>query len=487
MQESAKTKAIEDFKREFVERITEAKMVGFRNLVECLCIELSRELKDIEDNQESDFDFEGRLASVLAQLRRTPSFSPGASADVTQFYSQELKALVACRFADLEAQWSALQPEQKSDWLKRFEVADESLEAFFFAWVESFGESEGCPCRLAYACYRLAMAWSVRGFEGWRELLSEQKKMVQHHSAVALQNFLVVWKSKSEKLNALTGLWECSKLLGSDAYMDLWKQEILAIDPENFKIHRELLNSKAPEFGGSLEEMRSVLRDCEAMQFSDRQIRILKADCLRTEAINFVVQNEFMKAMGLFGSAIELIKERTVRCRRAMLWTMMGESHQALEDFRASLEVDPNYEIALIKRAELYLKLGRDEDAFQDFLRAAWLGDVGSMRQVAHYYARWAAEDGPALERVHFEANACMWWSVASRRGSRAAHRELVDFYQSPSRLLFHPALAIQNERAKATHSCDDDGDDDQTAEALPSVDSKHASAPGARVISRVS
>lgn len=272
----------------------------------------------------------------------------------------------------------------------------EQVHATADAYGDLFATSEGVTITLFFGGRRMAMF----------SALNEQFALGDTFVALLRDKVVTVKGLRGETLGTIDGPVEsvgaCDGAVvcvGSDglSVFDLFGTELYR--DSRVRAGQEMwLSSRGLQVIFWPEGMGRILRLASEVSW-DRRLSNRLFTSLKAQANQAYVTKDYEIAAYLFGAAIKSAKDVT-NDELADAWSWVGDSRrrldrheEAIEAYTTSLSIDPNDANAHNGMGASYAKLGRRDETFQAFCRAAELGDALALKNL-HNWAKICSEFG---------------------------------------------------------------------------------------------
>ena len=140
-------------------------------------------------------------------------------------------------------------------------------------------------------------------------------------------------------------------------------------------------------------------------------------------------------ALKLYTEALQLDKSPKTYYARHKVYLKKGKLQQAIKDLTTAVEIDADYSMAYLQRANLFLTVGKCAEATADYTRTLALDPKKKDAQVRQPHAQACAQ---ALVRAELAEGARNW----------AAARDALSDAMAPDRATAAPALLLRRARA---------------------------------------
>ena len=193
-----------------------------------------------------------------------------------------------------------------------------------------------------------------------------------------------------------------------------------AIDPDNFIVRHEFLLSLQSRWGGSVDQMRTFVRDNELGLQAD-QLRRLKAEVIVEQAwVEAYRHNILAAAERLYRSALAIDPANGDANWYVLYALVKRRECEAAIAIATKLIEQPDADVAeaYARRGYCYFQLDKGVEGLTDYRQAAELGNAWAQRDLARVY--W---QGKYVERdVELARN---WLQKSAEQGDEKAQREM--------------------------------------------------------------
>jgi tetratricopeptide (TPR) repeat protein len=214
-------------------------------------------------------------------------------------------------------------------------------------------------------------AWAARGTKYINEVNPAQFALMRERlkrSNELLERALTL---HPKPLQALTMLGVNHHLMGDEKQAEQYLQRAEQIKPTHLPIHEVRLNYALPEWGGSVEEVQFALERAKQSGVSEDDLLDLQDQ--------YVVRPGKMTNPGAARAYWErAIREHATRNRLSGLlddFVWLENWQEALPVANRLIEQYPDHESAHYKRGRINEQLGRNHEAWNDYLMAAAMGN----------------------------------------------------------------------------------------------------------------
>jgi tetratricopeptide (TPR) repeat protein len=312
--------------------------------------------------------------------------------------SETLDWLRQDRFAQLDEHYSAIQHAYKQGQIsdedlraafRAFYSTDPALEPKYAAWVQRFPRSY--VAHLARGIYFKKVGMERRGGAFIGQTSDAQIRGMQAANAVAAREFDASLALDDRPL--LTYLHDIDLHMddGDDTGSRKLLDRAVKIDPRNFIVREKYMGSLQTRWGGSVEQMRAFLAECQQAGLDAHHLQTLAA--LVAEDEGWVHQQEGDKeaAVGAYREAARL--NPSGACTPCGPLSQAADLSIEKRDFKGAIELysevlaaDATSVRALDGRAIAELELGQQRAAFADLKQAVERNDTYAEVALARMY-----------------------------------------------------------------------------------------------------
>ena len=210
---------------------------------------------------------------------------PGAQAQ-----NDALSLLMADQFAELDRRFGAIQQQYKDGTIsdeslraafRVFYTTDAELEPHYEAWVR---ESPNSYVAICQGIYYKKLGAERRGGGFISETSDKQLAGMEAANEVAYREFAASLTLDNKPLLTYLHSIDLRTDVGDKAGARRLLDAAVGIDPKNFIAREKYMGSLQTRWGGSVEEMRSFLKECRAAGISAAHLRDLEALVVEDEA-----------------------------------------------------------------------------------------------------------------------------------------------------------------------------------------------------------
>ncbi|HZW80286.1 MAG TPA: hypothetical protein VFF50_07440 [Candidatus Deferrimicrobiaceae bacterium] len=314
---------------------------------------------------------------------------PHSAAPMTQ--AQVLALLAADRFATLDKYFSSVQREyvdgaiSGEDLRDAFRVFYATAAAFgpkYDRWVEQFPKSY--VAHLARGIYYKKLGQERRGKDFIANTSFTQITGMESAYDKALQDFHASADLNEKPLLTYMHALDISSSVGRKGESRELLDFATRIDPTNFVVRQKYMLALEPRWGGSVEQMRAFLEECQKANLPAAALRKLEAVIVADQAGTDYDSHRYAAAANGYRKAIEMGGE--IVCLECAAYAMADQKQyaDAINVYSIMLTDKPSDAETLARRAYAYSQLEKPE-AIMDFTTAANLGDAYSQNQLGQY------------------------------------------------------------------------------------------------------
>ena len=258
------------------------------------------------------------------------------------------------------------------------------LEARFDEWVGAFPKSYSA--RLARGMYRVSDAWRMRGSNFAGQTTDNQFREFIESMKNAASDLYVSIGMYSRPVESYRYLIQVSLGLGlrtGRGFLD----EALKLDPQAYYPRRAYLQSVTPKWGGSAQLMEVFLEECARSPMSEKNKVRIEVELHSYLAQQASWDKECTSATEHYRKAYQLENDAKWLYWSARSALDGGFTELAFSQFDELVRAHPKYEWGYTRRGLLYERnFKNDEKAFEDYLKAAELGNSWAQNRVGWWY-----------------------------------------------------------------------------------------------------
>jgi tetratricopeptide (TPR) repeat protein len=246
------------------------------------------------------------------------------------------------------------------------------LEEALTRWVES---GDSANARLARGIHFTSMGWRARGAAFISSTSKAQLRGMEAYFSLALEDFQGVLEQRPDELFAYCYAIEVLMAFGADEgvqrlYAKALEEHPLAYTPRWF-----YLTTLAPWWGGSMQEIEQVVVDSRPFYDQNPELRALEGRATSVLAEAADSAGEFATALTLYNRALEQGGPNWRYLNgRGEMYMRLGRFEEAIADLNRVLVLRPDYVEALEHRSYSHYRRGQNESAIQDITRIIELG-----------------------------------------------------------------------------------------------------------------
>jgi hypothetical protein len=327
---------------------------------------------------------EGSHAAPAARVTSTQGPQPldwlksGDYSALDSYYSQQQQAYEAGGIAD---------EELYASFRKLYEDSPGN-ERFFTGWVEAYPGSYSAV--LARGTYLYRMAWAVRGDNYISDIPASQIEAMKSLLARARLDLSASLTLTDKPYLSTLYLLNVAMLNGTVAERRQWFERGTSIDPNSSLVRVRYMFSLRPRWGGSYQEMRGFLKQCEQQSLPPRLLARLNIlihadlaeDAMRT-ADNQKIFDEWQQVIELASAAgEEPSTEALIGFTRAA--QDLNRSMDAQRGLNLLEGRSPNDAWSQARLGWIYLQAHQDDKAWSFLTRAAGQNDPWAQFVLGH-------------------------------------------------------------------------------------------------------
>jgi TPR repeat protein len=310
---------------------------------------------------------------------------------------------------------------------KRYDNSPVAWEPLLREWVAKYPGSHAA--RLALAYHLTSRGWAARGAKFAKDTSQQQLAEMQKYFRQALKVYDEADAlGKKPTLSIAQRIWisQSTPGLGLDKE-ELYRDAIKAY-PDTLQVRIRYLEMSEPKWGGSIEEMQSVIDDGKSLPAADQ--RYLKY--VVYQEIGTVYQCQEFESCGGAGpigknarQVVDYYQKSIASCpgldgslEMLMKYQFDTKNYPAvIEAATRAVQRNPRLPSAFAYRGYAYENTARYKEAFVDLERAALLGEGYAFKDLA-----WMYETGTAVPKD--VAKAIDLYMIADMRKVRGARNE---------------------------------------------------------------
>lgn len=313
--------------------------------------------------------------------------------------------LLNSKFEMLEKELNQVQSEFRNDVQKEHQVdlafssfasTDPRFDKLLSSWIDRYPSS--AVARVARGYYYAYLGAISRGTAYTSETRPEKLRAMERYFSMATIDFAEAIKRDSGISVAYGKLMIVARATGSVKTADKLLTAALQSNPGSYFVREKYLSALQPKWGGSMKSIRQFLSSVEAMIADNPELSALlsypdyvAADTLMcdkkyqesivyyTKALDaglpvdmergrtYEYLHQYPEALSDYGAALDRDpQDINSLIRRGFTYTLMKQYNFAMEDFDAAIQLDPLNPELLVNRAYVLQRFGRDKEAFAD-------------------------------------------------------------------------------------------------------------------------
>lgn len=287
---------------------------------------------------------------------------------------------------------------------------------FFTAWLARHPDSYSA--HVAAANYEFDRGWAARGTGYSSETSKEALDAMHRHFARAqkyLSRSLTLTKMPTASYPVMISIGmhygsKCDKRgdrLTPDRCLRAVLDKALAVDPRAYWARRFYMDSLQPRWGGNFEAMEAFANETQKAGLPDWQAKRFRAMVFEEKAS---VAEKPEEKLQLALQAYKL-NDSSVNTYQIITALETLQRHKEILPYvNRYLEFHPGNNWALVRRGVALWLLGRNAEAYEDFVVAARFGDPFAQNKVGYFL--WTGLGVPQNK-----SEAVRWWRRAAANG----------------------------------------------------------------------
>lgn len=330
----------------------------------------------------------------------------------------------------------AISDEQLREVFRGFYFTTLTLASNFDEWIAQFPRSY--VAHLARGIYYKKIGQERRGGQAASETSDEQFQAMKQAFAKASSDLEQSLSLDPKPLLTYVHQLTIDQLLGKSAEERAILEQSIALDKNNFIVRDAYMNALQTRWGGSFQQMQDFMEECRKAHLSASQLGSLQAQIADEEAWDHrYIEGDTDAAVRAYRREERLDPRNSCRPCGPLEQAAdtLREDHryqEAIKLYSKLLKYDPKDADALGNRAYSEEQLGLRKEAFEDFSRAAELGNPYAQDMLGRIYLV-----GTAVP--HDRKKAIEWLTKAVAQGYEPS-RELLEMAKTDQvRILQRP------------------------------------------------
>ncbi|HWZ64665.1 MAG TPA: hypothetical protein VNX02_16720 [Steroidobacteraceae bacterium] len=332
--------------------------------------------------------------------------------------AQPLSWLKSGDYAALESYYSQQQaryetgaiPDEKlyASFRKLYEDSPDN-EGYFDRWIAAYPNSYAAV--LSRGVYLYRMAWAVRGERYISDTSSPQIEAMNNYLRRARPDLIASLKLTDKPYLSTLYLFNVAMLNGTVSERAQWYERGTTLDPDNTLLRYRYMFSLRPRWGGSYQEMRAFLGQCEKQHASPRLLArlnmLIHADLAEDAMRRADTQRTFDEWQQVLSLAPEAQEEPGTEA--LIGFTRAAQDLNRAADAQRGLKLlegrNPDDAWSQSRLGWIYVKAHRDAEAWTFLMRAAEQNDPWAQFVIGH-----SIFDGvPTLKRAADQQAGLVW------------------------------------------------------------------------------
>ena len=296
--------------------------------------------------------------------------------------------------------------------------------AFFTNWLARYPDSYSA--HVAAAGHQLALGWQARGDKAARDTSKEDFELMHRRFSAArryLERSISLTKKPTATYPMLINIGmhygrTCtrrgSKLTPNPCQRDLLDKALEA-DPKAYWARRYYMDSVRPRWGGSFEAMEAFAGETQKADLVDWQAKRFLAMVFEERAF-FEQRPEEKLKLALQARELNYSVVNLHEIIHALL--LLERPKDVIPYATQYLELAPATDWVLMRRGVAFWLLGKNAEAYEDFLAASKAGNAFSQNKVGYFL--WT---GTGVKQN--QAEAVGWWQKAAANGDKDGIKNL--------------------------------------------------------------
>lgn len=304
---------------------------------------------------------------------------------------------------------------------RAFYDTDPALEPLLNEWVSKYPSSYAA--RLARGIHYKYLGFQQRGERFISETSPAQIQGMQSYFEKATEDFQA--SLRLENRPTLTYMHLLN--IGQQAGLKEWNRQLLdeaiRLDTDNFIVRLKYMYTLEPRWGGSVQAMAAFLEECRNAHLPQNELRELEAVVTADQAWAQGQQGDYrgslqayQAAIGKTGDNAEILEQQSYAHMK------LKEYDKALPYLDRLIALEPNSAWGFASRGVCYMNLGRRDEAIDNYLKAARLGDPWAQNEMGKRY--WYGADVAknqdeaiklftrAANQGEADAQKNLWWAL---------------------------------------------------------------------------
>jgi len=248
--------------------------------------------------------------------------------------------------------------------LNSFNNTNKIVEETLNDWVSAMPGSY--VSYLARGSFYLEKATQSRGDRFISETSIDQLNGMEFFLKKAYSDLNKSLEIKPNLIPAYSKLMFIALLIGDKVAFEEYYKKGIAINNYSATIRMAYAQGLTPRWGGSVEQLRDFVQSTKPLIEKNSRLKIVTKYPLSEAGYNYLYSQDYEKAIKYFGLALEQYPTSNDHYRRGEAYFFLQKYTEALSDFNAAIEINPNFNLAILYRAHCYLYGNKLNEALED-------------------------------------------------------------------------------------------------------------------------
>jgi tetratricopeptide (TPR) repeat protein len=292
-------------------------------------------------------------------------------------------------FSEAQSRFRADQvsAEELRDAFRAFYPTDRSLAPKYDAWVSKYPKSYAA--RVARGIYYKKIGYEERGSEFVSKTSEIQLAKMDEAMRMAISDLGASITMDPKPFLSYFHMIDITKSYAGIVYTRKMYDQAVRLAPRFVDVRRKYMQSLEDKWGGSLDQMKEFLSECQRDSLPQSQLNALESMVYENAASELEQGGDHAGSESAYRKAIELGGADCDSCLALSLSKVLiaeNKIAEAIPFLDRYVEDNPSDNPALEWRASLYLRIRKVPEAVADFTKAADAGDAAAQNQLGVLY-----------------------------------------------------------------------------------------------------
>ncbi len=275
-----------------------------------------------------------------------------------------------------QADRSATREPELTNLLDQFYTPQASLEQQLNAWVQARGASY-IPY-LARGIHLDSMGWSHRGTKYISETSGKQLDGMQFYFEKSYKDFAKSLEIEPRQASAQLYMIEIAMNYGDRELPEKLYRHALAHRPNSLAARWYYLSSLLPRWGGTLDQMSSVIKASRALHQANPNLKVLEGRISAEQGDQAYFAGQYAEAMNAYKQALSTGEHWYYLKQQGEVLLRTGQLEASVNSLSKAISQRPAYWRAYDQRGVAYQAMGKHVEAIRDFTVAIRNAEGGS-------------------------------------------------------------------------------------------------------------